>query len=128
VEELPPEKMEEINKLKPKPIDLKTLATQVGERLALPAPTDPIAPEPKLSSDPDKVFDTTAAPVVDIGTIVSKRLNAQRKLQANPQVCTFQFFRVQYIAKPSGDSEMLPVYFVGWAMGGKSANKEQVEM
>ena len=78
--------MEEINKLKPKPIDLKTLANQVGERLALPAPTDPIAPEPKLSSDPDKVFDTTAAPVVDIGTIVSKRLNAQRKLQANPQV------------------------------------------
>jgi hypothetical protein len=77
--------LEEINKLKPKPIDLKTLATQVGERLALPAPTDPIVPV-KLSADPDKVFDTTAAPVVDIGTIVSKRLNAQRKLQANPQV------------------------------------------
>jgi hypothetical protein len=91
--ELPPEKLEEINKLKPKPIDLKTLATQVGERLALPAPTDPIVPV-KLSADPDKVFDTTAAPVVDIGTIVSKRLNAQRKLQANPQV---NFFNTQRI-------------------------------
>ncbi len=93
--ELPPEKLEEINKLKPKPIDLKTLATQVGERLALPAPTDPIVPV-KLSADPDKVFDTTAAPVVDIGTIVSKRLNAQRKLQANPQV---NFLNSEYFGR-----------------------------
>ena len=47
-------------------------------------PTDPIPP--MLSSDPNKVYEMPEAPVVDIGTIVSKRLNAQRKLQQNAEV------------------------------------------
>ena len=33
-----------------------------------------------------QVFEVPKAPVVDIGTIVSKRLEAQRKLQTNPEV------------------------------------------
>ena len=74
--------MAEIEKLKPKQLALPA----PGQPLALPAPgpTDPIPP--KLSSDPNKVFEVTEAPVIDIGTIVSKRLNAQRKLQENPEV------------------------------------------
>lgn len=79
IKELPEEKMAEIEKLRPKAI------TGPAQQLALPAPgpTDPIPP--KLSADPNKVFDLTEAPVVDIGTIVSKRLNAQRKLQQDPE-------------------------------------------
>ena len=72
MKELPPEKLAEIEKLRPKPVGPLALEPP-PERLALPAPTDPIRPEPKLSVDPDKVFEVAVAPVVDIGTIVSKR-------------------------------------------------------
>ena len=84
IKDLPKEKMDEIEKLRPKPISFPTLALPAPtERLALPAPSKG---DPKLSIDPDKVFEIAAAPVIDIGTIVSKRLTAQRKLQANPDV------------------------------------------
>jgi len=85
IKELPAEKLAEIEKLKPKPVSFTPADSTPAAPLALPAPTDPIAPEPKLSAHPDKVFEVTEAPVVDIGTIVSKRLNAQRKLQQNPE-------------------------------------------
>ena len=84
IKDLPKDKMEEIEKLRPKPVSFPTLALPAPtERLALPAPSKT---DPKMSADPDKVFEIASAPVIDIGSIVSKRLTAQRKLQANPDV------------------------------------------
>ena len=84
IKDLPKDKIEEIEKLRPKPVSFPTPALPAPtERLALPAPSKI---DPKMSADPDKVFEIASAPVIDIGSIVSKRLTAQRKLQANPDV------------------------------------------
>lgn len=71
-------------------------ATQLGmnplslaRQLALPTPAATAQagkPEPTkhVSNKPDKVFENYKGVVVDIGTIVSTRLAAMRKLQVNP--------------------------------------------
>jgi len=89
VKELPEEKKEEVEKERPAASATPLALPAPKERLALPAPSGSgtsagTLVQHKLSENPDKVFDTAEGPVVDIGTIISNRLNAMRKLQETP--------------------------------------------
>ena len=88
--QLDDKQLAEIEKLKPKPSELAAVLSKATLPLALPAPALPTMGDTRgdvsepISKDPNKVFDKVAAPVMDIGTIVSRRLNAMRKLQKDP--------------------------------------------
>merc|ERR1719209_1125765 len=92
LEKLKPQKnveTDELGQLIVRPADdLARNALELKIQLALPNPkasTSAGAPAPvAVSNRPDKVFDKFQEAVVDIGTIVSTRLNAMRKLQQNP--------------------------------------------
>jgi len=121
VKELSPAVEKELEKLKPKPV----LATVVPP-LPLAAPA---VPDPAISADPDKVFETTPAPVVDIGTIVSTRLNAMRKLQANPTDA--EALQEMYMAQQQmtswASSKNKPGQFVG-STGAKILSKHELNL
>lgn len=122
VKELSPAVEKELEKLKPKPSALATVVPPLP--LAAPA-----VPDPAISADPDKVFETTAAPVVDIGTIVSTRLNAMRKLQANPTDA--EALQEMYMAQQQmtswASSKNKPGQFVG-STGAKILSKHELNL
>ena len=68
-----------------------------------------------VSQDPNKVFDTVAAPVVDIGTIVSRRLNAMRMLQKDPNdaQALAEMYDAQQMMSDWASSKNKPGQFVG---------------
>ena len=106
----------EIERLKPKPSELAEVLSKASVPLALPAPD---APKPEvhepISSDPNKVFDHISAPVVDIGTIVSRRLNAMRKLQQDPNdaEALAEMYEAQQMMSDWAGSKNKPGQFVG---------------
>jgi len=105
IKELDEVKAAEVEACRPKPT----------APLALMGPDSGLGPTPKLSSDPDKVFEVTKGPVVDIGTIVSKRLNAQRKLQADPsdKEALKEMYEAQQQMESWASSKNKPGQFVG---------------
>jgi len=124
LKELSPVVEKELEKLKPK--TLGNPLTTVTPPLALAGPS---VPDPAISSDPEKVFDTPSAPVVDIGTIVSTRLNAMRKLQANPTDA--EALQEMYLAQQQmtnwASSKNKPGQFVG-STGAKILSKHELNL
>ena len=121
LKELSPAVEKELENLKPKTPG--NPLTTITPPLALAGPS---VPDPAISSDPDKVFDTPSAPVVDIGTIVSTRLNAMRKLQANPTDA--EALQEMYLAQQQmtnwASSKNKPGQFVG-STGAKILSKHE---
>jgi len=122
VKELSPAIEKELERLKPKPSALAAVVPPLP--LAAPA-----VPDPVISADPDKVFETAASPVVDIGTIVSTRLNAMRKLQANPTDA--EALQDMYMAQQQmtswASSKNKPGQFVG-STGAKILSKHELNL
>merc|ERR1719347_1634756 len=130
IKELTPEAAEEVEKLKPSSSVPQLAIEAPPERLALPAPEQSSdIPEPKLSADPEKVFEVAEAPVVDIGTIVSSRLNAMRKLQANPHdsEALRELHDAQEMMKSWATSKNKPGQFVG-STGAKILSKHELNL
>ena len=122
----------EIERLKPKPSKTAEILTKAAAPLALPAPklTTPLdVVEPEVSADPNKVFDTVKAPVVDIGTIVSRRLNAMRKLQANPSdaEALAEMYDAQQMMSDWAGSKNKPGQFVG-STGARVLSKGELNL
>ena len=122
----------EIERLKPKPSKLAEVLTKTAAPLALPAPklTTPLdVTEPEVSKDPNKVFDTVKAPVVDIGTIVSRRLTAMRKLQANPSdaEALAEMYEAQQMMSDWAGSKNKPGQFVG-STGARVLSKGELNL
>ena len=137
--ELDDKAMEEIEKLKPKPSELAAVLSQANLPLALPEP-DITKPHPTMgdtrgdvsepiSVDPNKVFDTIAAPVVDIGTIVSRRLNAMRALQKDPNdaQALAEMYDAQQMMSDWAGSKNKPGQFVG-STGAKVLSKGELQL
>ena len=105
----------EIEKLKPKPSELAAVLSKATLPMALPAPAAKGEVNEPISADPNKVFDAVAAPVVDIGTIVSRRLNAMRKLQADPNdaEALAEMYEAQQMMSDWAGSKNKPGQFVG---------------
>jgi len=124
IKELSPAVEKELEKLKPK--SATSVLTAAVPPLAIAAP---VIPDPVISADPDKVFETAAAPVVDIGTIVSTRLNAMRKLQANPTDA--EALQDMYMAQQQmtswASSKNKPGQFVG-STGAKILSKHELNL
>ena len=99
--------------------DLARNALELKIQLALPTPkasTQAGAPAPvAVSNRPDKVFDKFQEAVVDIGTIVSTRLNAMRKLQQNPNDADAlaDMYEAQKLMASWAQSKNKPGQFVG---------------
>lgn len=124
IKELSPAVEKELEKLKPK--SATSVLTAAVPPLAIAAP---VIPDPVISADPDKVFETAAAPVVDIGTIVSTRLNAMRKLQANPTDA--EALQDMYMAQQQmtswASSKNKPGQFVG-STGAKILSRHELNL
>ena len=123
----------EIEQLKPKPSELSSVLSKASLPLALPAPAPgpPVQGEVSepISSDPDKVFDSTPAPVVDIGTIVSRRLNAMRTLQSDPSnaEALAEMYEAQQMMTSWASSKNKPGQFVG-STGAKVLSKGELNL
>ena len=122
--------MAEIEKLKPKPSELAAVLSKANLPLALPAPPKPQGDvaEP-ISRDPNKVFDTISAPIVDIGTIVSRRLNAMRVLQQDPSdaIALAEMYEAQQLMTDWASSKNKPGQFVGHT-GAKVLSKGELNL
>jgi len=130
--ELDEKQMAEIEKLKPKPSELAAVLSKANLPLALPAPK--LTPDAgdvaePVSQDPNKVFDTVAAPVVDIGTIVSRRLNAMRMLQKDPNdaQALAEMYDAQQMMSDWASSKNKPGQFVG-STGAKVMSKGELNL
>ena len=121
----------EIEKLKPKPSELAEVLSKTSVPLALPSPAPPVQGEVSepVSSDPNKVFDSTPAPVVDIGTIVSRRLNAMRTLQSDPSnaEALAEMYEAQQMMTSWASSKNKPGQFVG-STGAKVLSKGELNL
>ena len=130
--EMDDQALAEIEKLKPKPSELAEVLSKASVPLALPAP--PPVPLPgdvsePVSSDPNKVFESTPAPVVDIGTIVSRRLNAMRTLQSDPSnaEALAEMYEAQQMMTSWASSKNKPGQFVG-STGAKVLSKGELNL
>eukprot|EP00092_Neocalanus_flemingeri_P030880 GFUD01033535.1.p1 GENE.GFUD01033535.1~~GFUD01033535.1.p1 ORF type:complete len:1145 (+),score=381.41 GFUD01033535.1:62-3496(+) len=125
IKELSPAVEKELEKLKPKSAILAL--TTAKAPLAIAAPV--VVADPVISADPEKVFETAQSPVVDIGTIVSTRLNAMRKLQANPTDA--EALQEMYVAQQQmtswASSKNKPGQFVG-STGAKILSKHELNL
>jgi len=125
IKELSPAVEKELEKLKPKSATLALTAAKPPLALAAPAEVA----DPVISADPEKVFETAASPVVDIGTIVSTRLNAMRKLQANPTDA--EALQDMYMAQEQmtswASSKNKPGQFVG-STGAKILSRHELNL
>ena len=111
---------DELGQLVVRPADeLARNALELKIQLSLPTPkasTSAGAPAPvAISNRPDKVFDKFQEAVVDIGTIVSTRLNAMRKLQQNPNDADAlaDMYEAQKLMASWAQSKNKPGQFVG---------------
>jgi len=123
LEKLKPQKnveTDDLGRLVVRPADeLARNPLELKIQLALPTPkasTQAGAPAPvAVSNRPDKVFDKFQEAVVDIGTIVSTRLNAMRKLQQNPNDADAlaDMYEAQKLMASWAQSKNKPGQFVG---------------
>ena len=135
VVELDEKQLADIERLKPKPTGLATVLSKTSAPLALPAPKEPSLTkerdlaEPQMSADPNKVFDLVKGPAVDIGTIVSRRLNAMRKLQSNPSdaEALAEMYEAQQMMSDWAGSKNKPGQFVG-STGARVLSKGELNL
>ena len=130
IKELTPEVAAEVEKLKPKPSGLASVLSSASTPLAILPPPELSSVEDKfISSNPDKVFEVSDGPVVDIGSIVSQRLNAMRKLQDNPTDAEAlkEMYDAQKQMTSWASSKHKPGQFVG-STGAKILSKHELNL